>query len=810
MDLKVLETQTWLNSTYGAHAQWVVVPENGLTGWTTIYGLTRALQIELGITTLSTNFGSGTLSAFTTQVGAVSGSTTNSNIVRIAQGGLWCKGYSGGWSSGTYDLTVQASVMSMTTAMGLAGTPSIGPKVMRSLLTMDAYVLLSGGTASVRDVQQWLNGKYSHRRDFAILPCDGLFSRNTQQGLMYAIQYEIGMADGVANGNFGSGTKSGISSQGGVAIGSSDFSKNWVRLFQGALRFNGYASPFSGSFDSSTDMVTREFQTYAELPVHGSGDFRTWASLLVSTGDETRPGIASDMSTQLTPALCSALFANGYRTVGRYLTVTSKRYIPGELQSIFAAGLDTFPIMQESNTAPADFTYEKGVNHAFQAARRLRQLGFKSGVTVFFAVDYDATDDGISSRIIPFFQGVADGLARTRVTYEVGIYGTRNVCARVINAGLAAEAFIASMSWGWSGNLGFPLPPSWSYDQIQNLTLAGTSMEIDKNVQSVRAAPAGQFDVDAAPIVDGQWDAFYWMITHAVVLAETSEPDVNARAQAHAVLWYVQSKEPDYTSAQFGTYLPPPGDIATPEFDFYVSFPGIAAAAESSAAETAFVDKYAVPDGTPAGTSHMAVTARGYALWGRPTSPSTATAADLGGWSLDLASLWAEYVTAHASPRPTSYAPIYNWFASRLGRRDSNPATQGSFSFDDLVGDIDGYHIGGLMADAPNQPLDAVVRSVRSAIASDPLWRYQAFYADRFGSSYANAKAAAEDALSSSNFFIDGATLYTIGGFELVLADYFGGLSSLTPTATERGAVGAAWADLLAGLASNGASAAPS
>ena len=59
------------------------------------------------------------------------------------------------------------------------------------------------------------------------------------------------------------------------------------------------------------------------------------------------------------------------------------------------------------------------------------------------------------------------------------------------------------MSWGWSGNLGYPLPPAWSYDQIYNYPLGGTSsfttngqnMEIDKNVQSVRANPVGKFDI---------------------------------------------------------------------------------------------------------------------------------------------------------------------------------------------------------------------------------------------------------------------------------------------------------------------------
>ncbi|MCK6068505.1 MULTISPECIES: glycoside hydrolase domain-containing protein [Microbacterium] len=812
-DPKVLETQSWLNVTYGNHPQWNTVTVDGFTGWGTIFGLIRGLQIELGITTLADNFGAGTLSALTTQFGSLSSTTTNMNLIHLAQGALWCKGYSGGWTWGVFDPSLQSSVMNVTAAMGLTALPSISPKVLRSLMSMDAYTLLPGGDATKRAVQQWLNGKYSHRRDFPLLPCDGLFSRNTQQGLMYAIQYELNMADGVANGNFGSGTKSGLQNQAGVAFGSNDYEKNWVRLFQGALRFNNRPAPFTGNFSTATRTETESFQSYAELAVHGAGDYRTWASLLISTGDETRPGIASDMATQLTAPHCAALYNAGYRTVGRYLTVATKRYVPGEIQRIHQAGLATFPIMQEANTLPQHFSFTKGEDHALQATRRLRQLGFKGGTTVFFAVDYDATDDGITSNIIPFFQGLKAGLERTRVPYKVGIYGTRNVCARVINAGLATEAFVASMSWGWSGNLGYALPPSWSYDQIQNLTLPGTGLEIDKNVQSVRASPAAQFDVEATPVVGGAYDAFYWMVTHDTVLAETTGPVESARRQADAVLYYIQRKNAAYLETQFLAYnAGPPGPVSSPSRYFYDNFPTWATSRESWDADAAFLPNFTVVNGTTVGTSHLAVTARGYMNWGRPgpSSFAAATVADLGGWALDLATLWRDFADIHKNARPASYATTYNWFKSRLGVRDANQSTQGSFSFDDLIGDIDGYLIGGRMSDSADRRLDDAVREVRTGIASSDLWRYQTFYHERFGSSQANARAAAINALSSSNFFVDTAVRFTLGGLNFTLGNVFNSTTPLHPNSIELDAVGDAWKDLVKGLATDGTTAAPS
>nr|WP_157837927.1 hypothetical protein [Cellulosimicrobium sp. MM] len=101
VDQRVLDVQEWLNATYGpaAGAQWIRVPETGRTGWSTMYGLTRALQHELGIATLSNNFGDGTLAALTTQFPTINSSTTSSNpaklsrVVKIIQGGLYCKGY---------------------------------------------------------------------------------------------------------------------------------------------------------------------------------------------------------------------------------------------------------------------------------------------------------------------------------------------------------------------------------------------------------------------------------------------------------------------------------------------------------------------------------------------------------------------------------------------------------------------------------------------------------------------------------------------------------------------------------------------
>ena len=95
MDQLVLDAQKWVNSTYGAVSGYTPCPEDGITGWDTMYCLTQALQYELGITALSDNFGPTTY-ADLQAYGPVGPDSGNINMRIIAEAALYCKGYSGG------------------------------------------------------------------------------------------------------------------------------------------------------------------------------------------------------------------------------------------------------------------------------------------------------------------------------------------------------------------------------------------------------------------------------------------------------------------------------------------------------------------------------------------------------------------------------------------------------------------------------------------------------------------------------------------------------------------------------------------
>ncbi|MBM7781832.1 hypothetical protein [Arthrobacter tumbae] len=142
--------------------------------------------------------------------------------------------------------------------------------MVKGLMTMDPFVLIAGGDPKVRSIQQWLNAKYIGRADFYVVPCDGHFSRDVQRALMLAIQYQIGMADGVANGFFGPGTQAGIRAN-TLSAGSTGV---WVQLFTAALIFNRRTGvSFSDSFTTAVRSTVIEFQRFTRLPQTGSGDF---------------------------------------------------------------------------------------------------------------------------------------------------------------------------------------------------------------------------------------------------------------------------------------------------------------------------------------------------------------------------------------------------------------------------------------------------------------------------------------------------------------------------------------------------------
>lgn len=486
MDQMILKTQQWLNQTYGNKAGFGSVNENGKTGWPTIYALTRALQIELGITQTANNFGPSTERFFQNRwPNGIIPSEKEYNVHGIIQGALWCKGYAAEYGGITPKFTpnMEKSIVTLKSDMGISGNSSVDLDTMKCLLSMKQFKLLRayGGKERIRVVQQRINQKY---RDYTgIIPTDGLYSREMNTALIQVLQSLEGYTPSQATGHFGSGTQSKIKT---ITRENSVQNSEWVWLASTGLLCNGYdITPLLG-WDNQLSSTLSLFQMSYCIPQVDMVDKTTWMSLLTSCGDPNRHCIACDTRFEITDELANYLKKDGYLIVGRYLSepdqgnTTPEDYFkalrPGELQRIISHGLKYFPIFQEYSTKLEFFSEENGKRHAQEALAAAKRLGVPPTV-IYFAVDYDATDPEVTSNILPYFKAVHDNLSDG---YKVGIYASRNICARVAKAGYSVASFISDMSTGFSGNLGFSAPGNWVFDQFYEIKGYHNKWDLDR------------------------------------------------------------------------------------------------------------------------------------------------------------------------------------------------------------------------------------------------------------------------------------------------------------------------------------------
>ncbi|WP_445337289.1 glycoside hydrolase domain-containing protein [Clavibacter sp. CFBP 8614] len=256
------------------------------------------------------------------------------------------------------------------------------------------------------------------------------------------------------------------------------------------------------------------------------------------------------MASTITPARAQSLNAAGYTIVGRYLTneqatnFLDKKIKPGELEVIFGAGLRLFPIFEEGGYKASWFTAAQGTKDAQRAYDAAVTYGIPAGTTIYFAVDVDVVEDQVRSAVMPYFAALNTKMNNLGGAYGIGIYGSRNTCSIVSAAGLARTSYIAGLSTGFSGNLGYPLPSNWAFNQIQTLTIGSGSgaVEIDKNVVSGRDTGINAVNTSGKPLAQ-----FFAYIDALQAYAQTWSSSGNATTTPdRLVLQYM--RYPNYGS----------------------------------------------------------------------------------------------------------------------------------------------------------------------------------------------------------------------------------------------------------------------
>lgn len=150
--------------------------------------------------------------------------------------------------------------------------------------TRDAWVL---------EVQEWLNSEYGNVSGFGSVPEDGKIGWDTVNGLIRAVQHELGIEDLV--NNFGETTQALWDQQVTPRL-LNGFKSNFVKLIDGAFRCKGMGTgKFDDTYSSENDDATKQLKREAGFTEIDSSLDSMWAKalfdmsafVLVPGGDES-------------------------------------------------------------------------------------------------------------------------------------------------------------------------------------------------------------------------------------------------------------------------------------------------------------------------------------------------------------------------------------------------------------------------------------------------------------------------------------------------------------------------------------------
>ncbi|MFF9340203.1 MULTISPECIES: glycoside hydrolase domain-containing protein [unclassified Streptomyces] len=763
IDPNILAAQKWVNATYANAPGYVRCPEDGSTGWATVDCLTQALQHELGISPTVKMFGPTTLDAVRKRY-RFPAQETNANIVRIYNAALWCKGFYGSPDPAVWDARGQVSLSDAVAHLGLIFDSNIDAdlwaRITRSLLRMDQFLTVPGGEYTTKLIQQHLNRRYV--KDVRIpamnlVPSDGIYSRDVQQGLMLAIQYELGLDKATINGNFGDGTKQALKTKGtGMSL-----PEDLARLFRAACWFNSPTWDSSGNavhYDgdhvfsdnawNATATWVNAFQAFSQLPTGpleaDTYNFQTWAQLLVSCGDTTRPAQGCDTAAYTSPERARALWAEDYRIIGRYLDehlapddpyYLGKALKPGEAQAIIDSGMCLFPLFQYNGTQLANFTYEKGYDQGVKADTKAREHGIPHGSCIYFAVDYDAQDHDITSNVVPYFNGVRNALEKSGARYIFGVYGTRNVCERVSREAGARWSFVAGMSWGYSGNLGYPMPHNWSLNQIRQYVFQ-PGYDLDHNVWRTNS-DRGVFRLATTDKNDENLREYIEFVKRIENVISDIAPGGSPRRDViDGTLAFLRSAEPNYHDWKWSAIL---GDISD----------DIAAACADNGIEPddmlTYYDPRAHHDITLA---HFGAATEGQYTYGG--SGTDATVGEGCGWAGDILNAYTQWRENHRELTGKDFC------VQVVG----SATVESRFGSDNLIADIDACNITRLLHNYDGEISsddrllsDALHTYHFSGGAIRSSKRFTNFYDNRFGGNRSTFQATVRNILLDFDVF---------------------------------------------------------
>lgn len=156
----------------------------------------------------------------------------------------------------------------------------------------------------------------------------------------------------------------------------------------------------------------------------------------------------------------SCLVAEDVKTIIRYYNFSNSQKLPekrltlAEAQAICARGMTIAVVFQQRQDRAEDFSETKGYEAGRRAYRyALNDIGQPEGSGIYFAVDFDASDEEIKRFVVPYFQGVHKAfkeVSGNQPIYRVGIYGSGATSRVLTKKNLCSLVWLA-MSRGYRG-----------------------------------------------------------------------------------------------------------------------------------------------------------------------------------------------------------------------------------------------------------------------------------------------------------------------------------------------------------------------
>jgi hypothetical protein len=180
----------------------------------------------------------------------------------------------------------------------------------------------------------------------------------------------------------------------------------------------------------------------------------------------------------------NALVQAGVSTVIRYYSrdtgLPAKRLTKAEAKQFAAAGLKLAAVHEARHGDRIEsFTEALGQADADYACQYAAEvIDQPAGSAIYFAVDLDVSKAQVAASVVPYFEGVAHGMAAAGRSYRVGVYGSGRTCAAVLDKGLASLAWLCQ-STGFADYQAFLASNRWALRQLAVAAVAGVDCDPD-------------------------------------------------------------------------------------------------------------------------------------------------------------------------------------------------------------------------------------------------------------------------------------------------------------------------------------------